>query len=73
MILTEVKKYLMAQKMATLQDMAFHFKMEPETIRPMLDKWCRKGKVRHHDSNIGCGKGCCQCDSATIESYEWLG
>ncbi len=73
MILTELKKYLMARKIAPLQDMAFHFKVEPETMKPMLDKWLAKGKVRRHDNNLGCAKGCCKCDPATIVTYEWVG
>ncbi len=72
MILTDLKKYIQQRKLATLQDMAFHFKMDTETIRPMLSKWQAKGKIRRHANNSGCAKGCCQCDSATIETYEWL-
>ncbi len=63
----------MARKMAPLQDMAFHFNMEPETIKPMLEKWLAKGKVHRHENNLGCAKGCCKCDPATIETYEWIG
>ncbi len=73
MILVELREYLIERKMAPLQDMAFHFNMEPETVRPMMDKWLSKGKVRFYDNNIGCSKGCCKCDPATIETYEWIG
>ncbi|MFZ5772607.1 MAG: FeoC-like transcriptional regulator [Thermodesulfobacteriota bacterium] len=73
MILTELKKYLMARRVATLQDIACHFNMEPETIRPMLEKWLIKGKARRHANNLGCAKGCCKCDPAAIETYEWIG
>lgn len=59
--------------MAPLQDIAYHFNMEPATIRPMLEKWLIKGRVRRHNNNLGCAKGCCKCDPAIIETYEWLG
>ena len=72
MILTDLKKYIRQRKLATLQDIAFHFKMEPETIRFMLEIWQTKGKIRRHANNSGCAKGCCQCDAATIETYEWI-
>ncbi len=73
MILVELKKYLQERKLVPLQDIAFHFDMDIEAIRPMIDQWIRKGKVRKQDGNLGCAKGCCKCDPATIETYEWLG
>ena len=61
----------MERKLATLRDIATHFRMETDTVTPMLDMWIRKGKLKKHDSNLGCRKGCCKCDPSTIETYEW--
>jgi putative ferrous iron transport protein C len=66
-----IKKYLLSRKLATLQEIATHFRMETNTVVPMLDLWVFKGKVKKHASP-GCRKGCCHCDPASLESYEWL-
>lgn len=68
----EIKKYLSQRKLATLNDIALHFRMTTEAVAPMLDLWIRKGRVKKHDGNLGCRKGCCKCDEAAIVSYEWL-
>jgi len=54
-----------------LQDMALHFKVDPDTVRPLLAVWINKGKVRKIAGAGGACKGCCQCDPATIETYAW--
>jgi putative ferrous iron transport protein C len=68
----DIKQYLMKRKLVTLQDIATHFRMTTGTATPMLDLWIRKGKLKKHDGHIGCQKGCCACDPATIVSYEWI-
>ncbi len=69
--LRSLKHYLQERKIVPLQDMAFHFRVEKETLRPLLEIWMRKGKVyRVHGQAPPC-KGCCQCDPATIETYAW--
>jgi hypothetical protein len=68
----EIRKYLQERKLATLHDMALHFRMPAQAITPMLELWVQKGKVKKHSGKLGCTKGCCQCDPATIETYEWL-
>ena len=69
----EIKQYLVGRKLATLQDMAHHFRMETDTVYPMVEMWIRKGKVKKHDDNLGCQKGCCKCDPTAIVTYEWVG
>ena len=68
----DVKRYLSIRKLATLRDIAVHFRMDTEALRPMLDLWVRKGKVKRHSGKLGCQKGCCRCDPATIAAYEWI-
>ena len=68
----EIRKYLTERKLATLQDIATHFRTETGTVVPMLDLWINKGKVKKHDNSLGCQKGCCQCHPASIVTYEWL-
>lgn len=72
MDLIQVKQYLRERKIVPLQDVALHFKVDVETVRPLLAVWINKGKLQKHAGMVGACKGCCQCDPATIETYEWL-
>jgi putative ferrous iron transport protein C len=72
MILSELKCYLKTNKRVALLDLANHFEADPDALRGMLEKWISKGRVRKLASGTPCGTGCCQCDPAQIELYEWV-
>lgn len=72
MDLIQLKKYLRDRKIAPLQDVAHHFQVEVDTVRPLLDVWMGKGKVRRRQETATACKGCCKCDPASIEVYEWI-
>ena len=72
MDLIQLKKYLQSRTIVPLQDMAHHFQVEIEAVRPLLDVWISKGKVRKRQQTTSACKGCCKCDPATIEVYEWI-
>lgn len=73
MILSEIKKYLMQHKRATLGDLACHFDTELEAMKAMLKHWIRKGKVLKLDQQAVCRKLCGKCcDGAAMEIYEWM-
>lgn len=71
MILTEIRDYIRDNKRAALFDMANRFDIEADAIRGMLEKFIAKGKVIKLPAGTACGGGCCKCDSASIEIYEW--
>ncbi len=73
MILSDIKKYLMQHKRATLGDLAIHFETEPEAMQGMLDQWIRKGKVTSYKVQAGCcSKSCAKCGGeSNMEIYEW--
>ncbi|WP_028583640.1 FeoC-like transcriptional regulator [Desulfogranum mediterraneum] len=73
MDLIQLKQYLKKRRVVALRDLAVHFDTEPSAVEPMVERWVQKGKVKKHAGNLGCTKGCCACDPATIVSYEWLG
>ena len=68
----DIKQYLKDRRLATLQDLAVHFRTDAHTLTPMLDLWVRKGKMKRHAGSLGCRKGCCRCDPAAIVTYEWM-
>ena len=72
MDLIQLKRYLRERKITPLQDAAYHFKVDVETIRPLLNVWIAKGKVHKRSETGGACKGCCKCDPATVETYEWI-
>lgn len=72
MILSELKQYLQKNRRVALRDVALYLKAEPDAVRGMLEQWVRKGKVKKLEGKGGCGGGCCKCDEAMIEAYEWL-
>ena len=72
MDLIQLKHYLRTRKITPIQDAAHHFQVEVETIRPLLQVWINKGKVRRRQETTAACKGCCKCDPATIELYEWI-
>jgi putative ferrous iron transport protein C len=72
MILSELRDYLQTHQRAAISDMAHHFNTDPDALRGMLAKWVAKGKVVKPLAVSTCG-GCCQCDPAATEIYEWKG
>ncbi len=72
MILSELSVYLREHKRAPLTDLANRFDADPDALRGMLETWMQKGKVSKLENNSTCG-GCCKCDPASLEVYEWVG
>ncbi len=72
MDLIAIKHYLQGKGLVAMKDVALHFNQNADTVRPLLDIWVSKGKVKRAETKA-CGKGCCKCDPATLELYEWVG
>ncbi len=72
MDLIQIKHYLRGRKIAPLQDVAWHFQADVETVRPLINVWINKGKVRRYMEYAPTCKGCCKCDPSAMELYEWL-
>ena len=72
MILSDLTHYLAEQKRVALTDISYHFDTDPQALRMMLSMLERKGRVRKLPAGTPCGGGCCNCDPASIEIYEWV-
>jgi putative ferrous iron transport protein C len=72
MILSDVRDYLKERKRIALKDLVDRFNMDEDALRGMLGKWISKGNVRKLPLGTACGSGCCQCDPALTELYEWV-
>jgi putative ferrous iron transport protein C len=71
-ILSELRVYLADRKRAPLADMASRFDTDPDALRGMLAVLERKGRVRRLSPGAGCSGGCCKCDPASVEVFEWI-
>ena len=72
MILSELSGYLAQRRQAPLVDLAHRFDSSPEALRAMLEVLARKGRVRRIENGAACASGCCKCDQASVETYEWV-
>jgi len=72
-ILTDVRDYLKSLGQAPLRDMALTFGMDQAALRPLVEQWIDKGKVKKLPQGTACGGGCSSCAPQTIEIYQWVG
>jgi putative ferrous iron transport protein C len=72
MSLIDIKQHMMRVKMATLGSLCILFKVEPDTLRSLLQHWMRKGKIRQCMKEPACGSRCFKCPGTTTEIYEWV-
>ena len=72
MILTDVRDYLKKHGQVPLRDMALTFGMDQEALRPLIEQWIAKGKVKKLPQGTTCGGGCSSCAPQTIEIYQWV-
>jgi putative ferrous iron transport protein C len=72
MILSELRSYLKQNHRVALKDIELHFKTDADALRGMLGLWITKGYVKKLPTGTACSTGCCKCDPALIEIYEWV-
>lgn len=72
MILSDLRQYLKQRQRVALKDLCNHFQIDADALRGMLTVWINKGKVRKLPRVENCGSGCCKCDPALTEFYEWV-
>lgn len=72
MILSDLRDYLKLRKRIALKDLVDRFNLDEDALRGMLGKWINKGYLRRLPSGTACGTGCCKCDPALTELYEWV-
>lgn len=72
MLLSRLSDTLRQHRRASLVDLAHRLEADPEALREMLAVLERKGRVRRLPGGGACG-GCCKCDAAGVEVYEWTG
>lgn len=71
-MLLSIKTFLKERKSADLQELSFHFRKHPDTMRLLLAHWVRKGKICHLVKPTGCCTKCQSCQSQFAEVYHWV-
>ena len=71
--LSDLKRFMVERQRASLNEIAIHFDTPASAVRPMLDQWIAKGRLRKLDVTGGCGKvsGGCSCKEKPSEVFEW--
>lgn len=71
--LSDLKRFMVERQRASLNEIAIHFDTPASAVRPMLDQWIAKGRLRKLDITGGCGKvgAGCACREKPSEVFEW--
>jgi hypothetical protein len=69
-MLMDIKSYLAGRGPASLSEIAASLSADPDAVRPMLDHWMQKGKIRRLGTPARC-RGCTTCALADLEFYAW--
>lgn len=72
MILSELKEYLSANRVVTMDMLTAHFAVDQEIISEMLAVWMRKGNVRKIEMTDGNSPKCAKYYPSPVELYEWI-
>lgn len=73
-MLGEIRNYVKQHGTASLNDIALHFDIAPDTVKFAIDYWQRKGKIREQAATACGAGGCggCSSNSAPKALYEWV-
>lgn len=72
MILSELREYLCANRIVTMDMLTAHFAVDKEIISEMLAIWMRKGNVRKIEMTDGNSSICAKYYPSPAELYEWV-
>lgn len=73
MTMSSVRDYLVANRRATLADIAVHFGSAPDAVRPVVERWQEKGRIEVVAPESSCGKSgpACGCCAGPAAVYVW--
>lgn len=76
MTLSDLKTFLIDRRRVSLTEIGLHFDSAESAVRPMLEQWIAKGRVRPlaGADTCGCGKAGtgCACAHKPAEMFEWV-
>ena len=72
MLLGQIRDYVKAREVVSLQDVMLHFDIAADTAEFALNYWLRKGKIQLQTTSCntgGCSSG--SCNSNKSAQYSW--
>ncbi|PWQ92100.1 FeoC-like transcriptional regulator [Leucothrix pacifica] len=76
MLLGEIRDYVKQRGSVSLNDIALHFDITPDSVQFAIQYWQRKGKIQQRNAaDTGCNSGSCgSCASnqTPAVTYEWV-
>lgn len=71
MLLKDIRTYLQQRGTASVEDVAIHFDIAPDTAEFALNYWQNQGKIRTQTASCGAG-ACGGCSSKGSAVYTWV-
>ncbi|BAY50764.1 hypothetical protein NIES2134_116590 [Thermostichus vulcanus NIES-2134] len=68
-MLLELQDYIKKRKVVSMEDLVNHFRLPSSVIEPIIEQFMDKGRVQKINPRR-CGS-CHQCDSLSLQLYEW--
>lgn len=60
-MLLQIRDYLIRERVASNQQMAREFNLDPQALQPMLDRWLAKGLIECCQKPSACQSRCFKC------------
>lgn len=70
MNLKELQDFVFDFQRVSLAEMKLYLQIDADTLRPMLDRLIKRGKVQKSLMTEKC-QSCQKCESDELEFYEW--
>lgn len=65
-MLLQIREFLQREKVASNQQIARHFGVEPSALQPMLESWMQRGVIRQCQEQSACKSRCFKCKTPPV-------
>ena len=72
-MLLQIRDYLCRLSVASNQQIAREFQLDPQALQPMLELWIKKGVIRCYQEKKGCQSRCFKCNIEPPLYYQYVG
>ncbi|MBE7383783.1 MAG: FeoC like transcriptional regulator [Leptolyngbya sp. SIO1E4] len=70
-MLCDIQTYIATHGTVSLRDLSLRFHADSQTLKPMLQRLSRKGRIRALPAPEKCADCTC-CNLENLELYEWV-
>lgn len=69
-MLLQLRDYMLRERVASTQQLAREFRIDEDTLQPMLDVWVRKGIIEPCEQKLSCQSTCARCKIKKTAFYQ---